>query len=171
MRPQILSVLAALICVGTTAPALAVDPSEIVMLEVVGGVSGGCSNGYAFSRNSATGAPLGIFTVPTGRVLTITDIDWQYVAATGAGAADTIQTLRLFAVAGKSKDASSVRIFESTVTLSRKGEGGTTTITQTPAAILPGALLCVDVSPGPIAGGGGLQHVILRGGLVPGFAK
>jgi len=133
-----------------------------VMLEAVFGTSAVCDNGIVFVRNSADGRPAGLFSIPKDHFLTITDVDWQYVSPPGQLAPNRIQTLRLFAV-HDAAEAPGVRVFESTITLSSASQGGTSTAATTGASLNAGVTLCVDVSPGPTSGGGGLQHLVIRG--------
>lgn len=137
---------------------------DIVVLEMVGGSTSHCANGYTFVRNSAAGKPLGTFNIPSGDSLLLTDVDWQYVAPNGAAAAGAVQILRLFAVSNANPEYSTI-LLESSITLSSAGQGGTTTHTLTPAPVDSGTSLCVDVFPGPFADGGGVQSVHVRGTL------
>jgi hypothetical protein len=145
------------------------NPGQIVMLELVHAQTAACPNGDFFVRNSATGNRLQAFVIPKGNVFIGTDVDWQYVSPSGAAAAGHAQTLRLFATPG-SPPPPGVRIFETTITLSTVGEGGTSVAASTGAAVDAGAQLCVDVSPGPFGPPSGVQHVVVRGFLVPGLA-
>lgn len=161
LRSLLLTVFVAL---GGAAHARDVLPAagQPVMLELVSGISAVCDNGFVFVRNSADGRPAGLFDIPTGHFLTITDVDWQYVSPPGQLAPNKIQTLRLFAV-HDAAEAPGVRVFESTITLSSASQGGTSTAATTGAVLNAGVTLCVDVYPGPISGGGGLQHLVVRG--------
>jgi hypothetical protein len=76
--------------------------SQNVVLEMVGGVNGGCGPGMLdFVRVLADGnsqsGPGGLgWRVPAGKALVITDVNWQYIHPQGAAAASQIQVLRLF---------------------------------------------------------------------------
>lgn len=103
--------------------------------------------------------------MPNGQALVITDIDWQYVHPNHAAGADRIQTLRLF-IENLANPALSQRAFESTIVLSRQGEGGISQAATTGIVVSSQARICLDVSPGPMGTPFGLQHVILRGYLI-----
>jgi hypothetical protein len=169
----IISVFVASLASSVRAGATGSTTPETVMLELVGGPSGTvCPNGYGFIRNSAGGTSLGLFNVPAGNTFVITDVDWQYIAPNGASAAGQNQTLRLFATP-KTGAAGNIgrRVLESNAILSSLGQGGANTSVTTGAEVVPRATLCVDVTPGPFLGGGGVQNVIIRGVLIGGVAK
>jgi hypothetical protein len=102
------------------------------------------------------GGPEG-FRVPSGEVLVITDVDWQY-----AGSAGTSQTFRVFIKPPKAPGPGR-RVFESTITLDREGHGGASEAMTTGFIVASNIRLAVDTSPG----GGKIQHVLLRGYLMP----
>ena len=139
--------------------------SQNVVLETFGtGMSEDGGYYYGFGRNLPNGeqdcGPEGTgWSVPAGQALVVTDVDWQYVDPQGAESAGIIQTLRLFN--GEN------RVFESTITLSTLGQGGACESMTTGFVILPGAWIHLDVIPGPTNDPSGLQHMILRGYLIP----
>lgn len=145
--------------------------SQNVVLEVVGGMNGGCGPGKLdFVRVLADGnsqsGPGGLgWRVPAGQALFITDVDWQYVHPQGATAAGQIQVLRLF-VESLAMPAQTRREFESTITLSSRGEGGVSEAMTTGFAVSSKARVCPNVTPGPQGPPSGLQHLILRGYLI-----
>ena len=59
------------------------------------------------------------------------------------------------------------RVFESTIVLSQKGEGGASEHMATGFAVSSAARLCPDVTPGPVGPPSGLRHLIVRGYMVP----
>jgi hypothetical protein len=142
-------------------------PSEHVVLELIGGAAGGFGPGNLdFKRNLANGvsAP-GVFRVPSGRFLVVTDVDWQYVHPQGAAGAGEIQIFRLFVHNLSQPQATALRVFESTITLSSRGKGGISESMTSGFVVSPAARIGVDVFPGPQGPPFGLQHAILRGYL------
>ena len=145
--------------------------SQNVVLELVGGVNGGCGLGKLdFVRVLADGGsqsgPGGLgWRVPAGQALVITDVDWQYIHPQGATAASQIQVLRLI-VENLATPSDSRRVFESAITLSSRGEGGVSEAMTTGFAVSSTARVCPDVTPGPQGPPSGLQHLILRGYLI-----
>ena len=144
-----------------------------VVLEVVGGVNGGYGPAkLEFSRNlpngERDGGPEGIgWRIPAGQALVITDVDWQYIHPEGAAGAGRIQILRLFIESlDKKTMRPSVRVFESTITLSARGEGGISESMATGFVVSSKARVCPDIFPGPGGPPFGLQHLILRGYLI-----
>lgn len=100
--------------------------------------------------------PVG-FRVPSGSTLIITDVDWQY-----AGAPGTTQIFRIF-IDNLKDSGKRRRVFESTVLLDSHGSGGISEAMTTGFAVSSKVRLSVDTFPG----GGKIQHVLLRGYLVP----
>jgi hypothetical protein len=141
--------------------------SSLVTLEAVNTITA-CLTGLDFTRTFPDGGNGGFggnFRVPAGQVLVVTELDWQYVHPSGAAAAGHIETLRLF-IQNLAQPFVQRRAFESTVVLSAVGEGGASTTATTGFAVSSAAQVCADVSPGPTTGGGGLQHLIVRGYLI-----
>ena len=145
--------------------------SEHVTLEVVGGMNGGCGPAKLdFLRVLPDGSfesgagGLG-YRVPEGKLLVITDVDWQYVHPNPGSAAGKIQVLRLF-IENLSDPSKSRRAFESTLTLSSEGEGGISENMTSGFIVSSAARICPDVFPGPQGPPSGLQHLILRGYLI-----
>ena len=145
--------------------------SQNVVLEVVGGMNGGCGPGKLdFVRVLADGnsqsGPGGLgWRVPARKALVITDVDWQYIHPQGAAAASQIQVLRLF-VENLANPSHTQRAFESAITLSSRGEGGVSEAMTTGFVVSSKARVCPDVFPGPQGPPSGLQHLILRGYLI-----
>lgn len=149
---------------------MSLSASQHVVLEVIGGMNGGCESGFDFVRNLPNGereaGPGGLgWRVPVGQALVITDVDWQYVHPQGPAAAGTIEILRLF-VEGLADGSDSQREFESTITLSSKGEGGVSEAMTSGIVVSSKARICPDIFPGPTGPPSGLQHLILRGYLI-----
>jgi hypothetical protein len=96
------------------------------------------------------------FRVPSGYLLIITDVDWQYNLGTPGG----IQTFRIFIENIADPDISN-RVFESTITLNGNGEGGISESMTSGFAVSSKGRMTVDCFPG----GGVISHVILRGYL------
>ena len=135
--------------------------SHHVLLEAVGVADTGDSRkDLEFFRTlpdckvSPTG-PTG-FRVPKGKVLIITDVDWQY----GSGQAGGSQTFRVF-IESLSEPDLQRRVFESTTHLDKSGNGGTSESMTTGFVVSRKVRLAVDTFPG----GGKIQHVLLRGYL------
>jgi len=130
-----------------------------VMLEIVGGLIGGCEPDQTdFVRLLPDGTSGGVFRVPSGKLLIITDVDWQY----NLGGPDQKQTLRL-SLENFTTPFMRIRVAESTITLNSSGQGGTSEHMTTGLMVSSAAKICVDASPG----GGVIEHVILRGRLIP----
>lgn len=145
--------------------------SQNVVLEVVGGMDGGCGpTRLDFVRILADGnaqsGPEGLgWRVPVGQALVITDVDWQYLHPLGAKAAGRIEVLRLF-IENLATPTDTRRAFESTITLSSHGEGGISEAMTSGFVVSSKARVCLDISPGPLGPPIGLQHLILRGYLI-----
>ncbi len=150
---------------------MALSASQHVVLEVVGGMNGGCgpakldflrilSDGTAQSGSGGLG-----WRVPVGQALVITDVDWQYVHPQGAAGAGKIEVLRLF-IENLTTPSNTRRAFESTITLSSHGEGGISQAMTSGFVVSSKARTCPDVFPGPLGPPSGLQHLILRGYLI-----
>ena len=143
-------------------------PGQHVVLELVGGMTGGFGPANLdFVRNLSNGhrAP-GAFRVPTGKSLVVTDVDWQYVHPQGAAGAGEIEVFRLFLQNLADPQSSALRVFESTVLLSSKGQGGISESMTSGFVVAATARIGVDVVPGPLGPPSGLQHAILRGYLL-----
>jgi len=97
------------------------------------------------------------FRVPSGEVLVITDIDWQYAGSPGSS-----QTFRVF-IKPLAGVGASRRVFESTITLDSEGHGGASEAMTAGFIVSSSVRLAVDTFPG----GGQLQHALLRGYLMP----
>jgi len=163
----LLAVVGALVvgCLAATPPPDSAPPPEIVVLEVVGGASGGCgpaSLDFVRVLPDGSSSP-GFFRVPEGRLLVVTDADWQYAHATRA---NKMEILRLFIenLADPSQDR---RAFESTILLNADGEGGISEHMTTGLVVSSQARICPDLFPGPLGPPSGLQHLIIRGYMVP----
>jgi hypothetical protein len=148
-----------------------------VTLEVVGGLNGGCGPAKLdFVRvlpngNMQSGAGGLGWRVPKGKVLVVTDVDWQYVHPNGAASAGQMQILRLF-IENLADPTLNRRAFESPVILSNTGAGGVSASMTSGFIVSNAARICPDVIPGPLGPPSGLQHLILRGYLAPAsFAK
>ncbi|MBW8889072.1 MAG: hypothetical protein JF616_15065 [Fibrobacteres bacterium] len=150
-----------------------INPSQIVVLEVIGGSGSGCEGPARldFVQLGPDGkpkpgtSPSGTFRVPAKKVLIVTGVDWQYVHPDGAAGAGNIMTLRLMVKNIADTFAPGNRAFESTVTLSAKGEGGISESLTTGFPVNSKAQICPDVIPGPMGPPSGLQHLVLRGYL------
>lgn len=144
--------------------------SEHVTLEVVGGVTGGCGpalNDFVRilpNANIETGTGGLGWRVPEGKILVITDVDWQYVHPNHETAAGKVQILRLI-IENLADPSQSRRAFDSTITLSSEGEGGISESMTSGFIVSSEARICPDVFPGPQGPPFGLQHLILRGYL------
>lgn len=175
MRAKVVQLLSVLMFAGLVGTSRAQVPaSEHVTLEIVHGMKGGCGAGsFDFVRNLPNGSrdninvdPSGAFRIPKGKVLVVTDVDWQYVHPNGSAGAGAIQVLRLF-VENPAKPNLTQRQFESTVTLSNLGQGGISERMTSGFIVSSEARICPDVTPGPEGPPSGLQHLIVRGYLAP----
>jgi hypothetical protein len=144
------------------------NPLDHVVLEIVGGMNGGYGpEKLDFVRNGPDGTRVsapspGSFRVPVGKLLVITDVDWQYAHGTPGD----MQIFRLFAdpLSSSSPPGSGLRVFESAIVLGPQGSGGASIAMTSGFTISSKARIGADVFPGP-TGLGGLQHVLLRGYL------
>jgi hypothetical protein len=138
-------------------------PANHVLLESIGVAStGDPATDLDFFRTLPDGSttpsgPAG-FRVPARQVLIITDVDWQY-----AGSPGTSQTFRIFIKSLKDSNSPGRRVFESTIELDGEGNGGISEAMTAGFVVSSEVRLAVDTSPG----GGKIQHVLLRGYLVP----
>jgi hypothetical protein len=144
--------------------------NQHVVLEVVGGLNGGCGPAKLdFVRvlpdGNATGTSGLGWRVPAGQALVITDVDWEYVHPQGAAFAGRIEVLRL-SIENLANPSQTRRAFESTITLSSKGEGGISEARTSGFVVSSKARICPDIFPGPLGPPSGLQHLILRGYLI-----
>ncbi len=150
---------------------MALAASQHVVLEIVGGMNGGCgpakldflrilSDGTVQTGSGGLG-----WRIPVGQALVITDVDWQYVHPQSAAAAGKIEVLRLF-IENLANASNTRRGFESTIILSSHGEGGVSEAMTSGFVVSSKARICPDVFPGPLGPPSGLQHLILRGYLI-----
>jgi len=145
--------------------------SQHVVLEVVAGMNGGYGPAKLdFLRiqpdaTAQAGAGGLGWRVPAGQTLVITEVDWQYVHPQGTAGADKIEVLRLF-LESLASPGNIRRVFESTVTLSSKGEGGISESMTSGFVVSSKARIAPDIMPGPLGPPSGLQHLILRGYLI-----
>ena len=140
------------------------------MLEMVRGVQGGFGpTKIEFVRNLSTGLKAGgLFTpfrVPAGRVLVITDADWQYTHPQGKVGAGLSPYIRLFIHKLGTDEHAALRVFESTITLDLHGQGGISESMTSGFAVAFGARIGADMEVAPFGPPSGLQHMILRGYL------
>jgi hypothetical protein len=97
------------------------------------------------------------FRVPSGKVLVVTDVDWQY----NLGDPGQVQTLRLF-IDNLTDPYISSRVFESTIILNDEGKGGISENMTSGFVVSSGGRITVDSFPG----GGKISHLMLRGYLI-----
>jgi hypothetical protein len=144
-------------------------PSSHVTLENVGGIPGFCG-GVDFARVLPDGTSAGIFRVPAGQVLVVTDVDWEYAHPQGKDAKGTIQVLTLsiqnIPPAGEN-DPEPIKAFQSTITLNFQGQGGTSEHMTSGFVVSSSARICLDVHSGPASTPSGLQSLLVRGYLTP----
>ncbi|NTW51637.1 MAG: hypothetical protein HGB22_03515 [Chlorobiaceae bacterium] len=150
---------------------MTISASQHVTLEVVGGLNGGYGPSKLdfiriLSDGTSQSGPGGLgWRVPAGQALVVTDVYWQYVHPQGAAGFDKIMVLRLF-IENIANPMNSRRVFESTITLSSKGEGGTHEAMASGFAVSSKGRIGVDITPGPIGPPSGLQHLLIHGYLV-----
>jgi hypothetical protein len=137
-------------------------PAEHVVLESIGVANtGDPRQDLDFFRihpdaSMTPSGPTG-FRVPSGKVLVITDADWQYNMGSPGGS----QTFRCF-IQNLKDPTRARRVFESTIVLDKDGQGGTSEDMTAGFMVAATARITVDTFPG----GGKISHVILRGYLV-----
>lgn len=132
-------------------------PSNHVTLEAIGidPKEDPCETGLTFVRirpDGSTDPSPPFFRVPSGKVLVVTDVDWQYAG----GQPRQAVTFRIF-IAGNALP----RVFESTIILNDSGEGGISESMTSGFVVASGSNFCVDVT----TDGGQIQHVVIRGYL------
>ena len=150
---------------------MGVPPGEHVVLECVGGATDGCGTAkWDFVRNLPDGTRAsGYFRIPEGKMLVITDVDWQYHYEEHAYKM-MILRLKLINIAEFSApgpEPHGERVFESTIILNQFGEGGISESMTSGFVVSSKARICPDLFPGPGGPPHGLQHLILRGYLIP----
>ena len=97
------------------------------------------------------------YSAPEGHALIITEIDWQYEFGKPGGNV----TLRIFLTWPSTER----RVLESTALLGSDGGGGTSTTQTTGIVAAHGVKITVDaIGSGAV---GKIQHVLLRGYLIP----
>ncbi len=145
---------------------------EHVTLEIVRGMAEGCGRSLLdFVRVLPDGRTergkdgLG-YRIPDGMAMVVTDVDWQYSHPKHEEAAGKAQTLRLF-VQNLVDRTQEVRVFESTVVLGSRGEGGVSERMTSGFVVSSAARICPEVVPGPDGPPSGLLHVVLRGYFMP----
>jgi hypothetical protein len=132
-------------------------PSNHVTLESIGidPKEDPCETGIDFVRIHPDGSrdqTPPFFHVPAGKVLVVTDVDWQYAG----GVPRSAQTFRIF-IRGNDRP----RVFESTIILNDSGEGGISEGMTSGFVLASGSALCVDTT----QTGGQISHVVIRGYL------
>ncbi len=137
--------------------------SQLVLLESIGVASSGDPRqDLDFFRIMPDGTMTGTgatgFRVPRGKALIITDVDWQY----GSGSAGEVQTFRIL-ISSLANPELTRRVYESTIVLNNNGQGGISQAMTTGFVVSPRVRVLADVVPG----GGKIQHILLRGYLVP----
>ncbi|HUR65732.1 MAG TPA: hypothetical protein VMZ03_05220 [Chitinophagaceae bacterium] len=149
--------------------AAAQTAADIVVLESIG--SGTNPNPRVFlsfkrikSQDGMFDPPAGTFgyTAPAGKALVITETDWQFAN----GIAGDNVTLRIW-LTWPQDPGTDRRVMESTITLGTSGSGGTSTAERTGILVPSGVKISVDVT-GTGRGTGKIQHVLMRGYLIPG---
>ncbi|HBY58746.1 MAG TPA: hypothetical protein DEH78_02915 [Solibacterales bacterium] len=151
-----------LVAILAIAPVFAIDPSQMVVLEMRSGVRGGCGPALIdFFRNLPDGSTQSApFRVPEGMSLVVTDVDWHYYS----GLPSQLQVLRLL-IENLAKPEIRRRAFESTVMLNNAGLGGRSERMTTGFVVSSAGRLCLDVLPGPLGDPVRLNSVIVRGYL------
>jgi hypothetical protein len=141
----------------SSAVQLAEPASTLVTLNGVK-VSGG--DGWDFRRVMPDGSyASGYYRVPAGKVLVITDVDWQF----NSTSSPPHQTLRLW-VEKRSNTSVRHKVFESTIRLEGTSvdiDGGTSESMRTGFAVSSAGNISVDIWPG----GGNIIDLVLRGYL------
>lgn len=146
--------------------------SDYVVLEIVSGLAGGFGpSQIGFVRNMPDGSSIGNWSVPPNSALVITEADWQYISPSGTPG---MQILRLWSWSPGSPGPGpapgpvrQARVFESAIILDQNGEGGGTFAMNTGFVVTGTGWIGVDMMPGPLGPPSGLQHLLLRGYLIP----
>jgi hypothetical protein len=140
-----------------------VPAEDLVTLELRNDVKGGCGEAKLdFVRLFPDGtSDAGVFRVPEGRVLIVTDVDWHYFN----GPPGLVVVLSVL-IENLADPTTRRRAFESAVRLGPDGVGGASEPMTTGFAVAPEARLCLDVVNGSIGSPLRLSKVLLRGYLV-----
>jgi hypothetical protein len=133
-------------------------PANLVTLRLYSGVPGGCGpDEFEFRRMLATegdAEPLS-FRVPTGYVLVVTDVEWNYsYGAPGEQALDFVIATPPFSVGAS--------IFRTVLVFSGSGTRGESHPMTAGFVLAEGTRLCATISPG----GGNLLYCVVRGYVV-----
>ena len=176
IRPRI--ILAGAILLGSVLPVKAqnilthmgVPPEDHVILQTLG-VLGQCDAlglaRYEFrTRMFMDGRVTSDFSIPEGRVLVVTDFDWQYKHPQGASKAGELTIMRLNITEGSGFNSDYYRVLDSAIILGPEGSGGTSENLTSGILVASGSQLCMDVTPGSNGPPSGIQHAIIRGYLL-----
>jgi len=156
---------------------MGVAATDHVVLYGLRNIAGGCTQaGYEFFRANVGGlgtAPSpgvdGPFRLRRGRLLVVTDVDWDYIHPQGAASAGTRHELAL-RVQSLNTPTQIMTVFKSGTLLNTDGKGGAQASLTSGFIVAAGARLCPIVFPGPTVDPGGtsagLQEVIVRGYVV-----
>ena len=155
---------------GPAASHLGQSPNDHVVLEIIHVGPTGCGSGsFDFARvlpdaSYDYGPTSNGWRVPAGKVLVVTDLDWQYNHPGGAAGAGKREILNVSIV--NMTTSMDIRVMESTIVLDASGEGGTSEAATAGFVVSSAARICVETSPDPAFGGGGINHLLLRGYLM-----
>ncbi|MGB5089902.1 MAG: hypothetical protein WBN72_03050 [Nitrososphaeraceae archaeon] len=129
-------------------------PSRHVALEQVG-----VAGGRDWKRIGPDGKPIGgfPFRVPEGQMLVVTDVDWRYFGGTRG----QIQTLTIFLRPLDDPEEEGDAVFESTIKLNNRGEGGISVAMTTGFVVSSNGFIFPEMD----SPGGGGFNVRLRGYL------
>ena len=140
-----------------------VPPKDLVTLQMVAGADEGCGPArLEFRRVFPDGASASkVFRIPEGRLLVVTDVDWQY----HSGAPGLVQILALV-IENLAETFKRHTAFESTIRLGSDGVGGISEHMTSGFVVSSSARICVELRNGPIGPPLRLSRVLLRGYLV-----
>lgn len=162
-RGRFLLLCGSLLLWGAAAPVFAgSEDGRIVTLQMVADRENGCGPMKTeFVEVSPDGGRSSQpFRVPSGSVLTITDIEWYYVN----GAA--VNTIAMKIVLENLADASKrSTVLQSIVRLDGQGRGGESRMLRTGFEVGETARVCAELSVPPLSDASKLTYAILRGRL------
>lgn len=148
---------------GTAVPARAAsEEGRVVTLQMVADRENGCGpmKTEFVEVTPDGGRATQPFRVPSGAVLTVTDIEWYYVN----GAA--VNTIAMKIVLENLSDASKrSTVLQSIVRLDGQGRGGESRMLRTGFEVGDSARVCAELSVPPLSDASKLTYAILRGRL------
>ena len=161
-RMRLLTCIVPLIALASAGARPRTPARDLVTLEMITGARDGCADAAVdFVRTLPDGmAAADVFRVPEGRLLVVTDLDWQYLS--GPPGSTAILRVMVQNLADKAKRR---RVFESTVRIGADGATGASEHMTTGFVVSSHARVCLDLVPGPLGSPLRISKVLMRGYL------